>query len=614
MKTFLNFQQRVGLMFLLLLSSSTSWAINLTPNSNNVINGQIPGIYSEINFSTYDRNWINDIKLPPNAQIGTTIRISSNTTAPSAIRGVFTGISGLTKDVSIPLLEGQSYLFTKRSGDWDIHGDTVVRWSPNSIGSQLPVTDATIIIYFVSNHNWTSSISFPASAPKDALLIVASQAYWDSSFNDTGVLVNANRHAIKYRDLYMYQYDTDEEKWSLVIAPVRSLAPNALLNGHEIPRPTSPLTVLSLGDGSWTGRTTLPTQAFDRDRVRITSTATWQSQISHQGVEDNIGSLSVNRGDVYEFMYAGNEQEWKLLKSPVTRYLVRDLPYGSIPPLITPNMRVSAYNDNWRPVVRLSRHATNGDRITIASDANLEFKVTASDSPLLGEVFVNRGDEIQFLRTDNRWVRATETISMLLAYSDAVANSLGENGARARMYESFRLTNAALRNSNVNARLKLAGIIKMTVPGNDAGNVVYNMARSESEMLRVRLELEADSVFYLGVQTGACGLAYRNHNALSYYGKDYHRNYMVALGRLGCGTSVMRHEFGHNMGLEHCNGGQNGYGHGYKGSVMCGNRAPYYSSPNFYNDLLLPRGIENQHDAVRVINENAPVVSNFFQE
>ncbi|PVZ66663.1 zinc-dependent metalloprotease family protein [Pelagibaculum spongiae] len=607
MKTFPNLLQQVGLTFLLLLISTTSWAINLTPNSDIVTNGQIPGTYSDIYFTTYNGNWTRDIKLPKDAEIGTTIRISSNAASRSFIQGVFTG---LAKDVSIPLLQGQTYLFAKRTNDWGIYGDTVVRWNPNSIDAQLPTTDATIILYSIANNNWAPSISFPASAPNNALLIVKSHASRNSSFSDTGVLAYANHYAVKNRDSYIYQYNTEDSKWFPILTPAHYLTPDTLLNSHQLPRPTSPLMVLSLSDSSWTRRITLPAQAFDRDRIRITSTGALQSEINHQGVEDNVGSLLVNSGDVYEFMYVESDQEWKLIKSPVTHHSVKSLFSRGIPSSITPNTHVTVHNRNWNSEVRLSRHATNGDRVTITSGADLEFEVTSSDSPLLGAVSVSSGEEIQFLRAENRWVRATETISMLLVYSDAVANSLGENGARARMYESFRLTNTTLHNSKANARLKLAGIVKMTISGNSSNAVLGNMPDRNSEVQTTRAELSADAVYYVGTQTGVCGRAYVNDNIAAFY--NVHRYHMVAVGKLGCGTTVMRHEFGHNMGLEHCRGGQNGYGHGYKESAMCRNSAPYYSTPSLYDDLLRPRGIENQHDAVRVINQNTPYAANFY--
>lgn len=120
-----------------------------------------------------------------------------------------------------------------------------------------------------------------------------------------------------------------------------------------------------------------------------------------------------------------------------------------------------------------------------------------------------------------------------------------------------------------------------------------------------RNQLAADAVYYEGTEEG-CGLAWVNADAGN----------MIATGSLNCGTTVMRHEFGHNMGLGHADaaGGSAPYAKGYApvASVMGGNAIGYYANPRLYtSDLGIAMGIENQADAARALNERSEVVSRF---
>jgi hypothetical protein len=87
---------------------------------------------------------------------------------------------------------------------------------------------------------------------------------------------------------------------------------------------------------------------------------------------------------------------------------------------------------------------------------------------------------------------------------------------------------------------------------------------------------------------------------------------MIGSGSINCSTAVMRHEFGHNMGLHH--GGEGGayYGQGYSpvATIMGGNAIAYYSTPRRYtSDYGIPMGIVNRIDAVRAMNEFSATVA-----
>ena len=119
---------------------------------------------------------------------------------------------------------------------------------------------------------------------------------------------------------------------------------------------------------------------------------------------------------------------------------------------------------------------------------------------------------------------------------------------------------------------------------------------------QLRDKLHADAVYYAGAEEG-CGLAWVKSPA----------SYMFATGSINCGTNVMRHEFGHNMGLSHGGEGKN-YAQGYTkvSSIMGGNSIPFYATPYRYTeDNGIPMGIENQFDAVRAMNEFSATVAKY---
>nr|WP_276598364.1 zinc-dependent metalloprotease family protein [Roseateles koreensis] len=159
-----------------------------------------------------------------------------------------------------------------------------------------------------------------------------------------------------------------------------------------------------------------------------------------------------------------------------------------------------------------------------------------------------------------------------------------------------------MENSGAQLYVKPVGFVQRSVPGTGLGTVLAG-ARSDTVIQTARTNLGAAAVYHDSTADG-CGVAF-----LEGYRMRFN---MVASGSLSCGTNVMRHEFGHNMGLNH--GGATGdgdapFGRGFGGAstVMAGNGNPFYSSPNLYTyELGIRMGIENDTDAVRAINMHAP--------
>ncbi|HEX8539316.1 MAG TPA: zinc-dependent metalloprotease family protein, partial [Cystobacter sp.] len=130
--------------------------------------------------------------------------------------------------------------------------------------------------------------------------------------------------------------------------------------------------------------------------------------------------------------------------------------------------------------------------------------------------------------------------------------------------------------------------------------------RADVTVQQMRNQLKADALYYEGTEEG-CGLGWVRADAYS----------MVGTGSLGCGTTVMRHELGHNMGLNHGVSTENtngAYAVGYNpvATVMGGNAIPYFSTPRRYTAKYgIPMGVEGQVDGVRAMNEFSSTVAGY---
>jgi hypothetical protein len=282
---------------------------------------------------------------------------------------------------------------------------------------------------------------------------------------------------------------------------------------------------------------------------------------------------------------------------------------GRLPDTSTPTTRLQASDGNWTPTVVLPAKAKSGDRVIVESAATWGFNVVPGGaSATFASQPVGNGDTIAFVvDSQGRWTRETRTIDMLNIYADRVVAAYGGQAARARQLESFRLTNEALENSGANFRLRMVGLMQHRDQGASLGDALERL-RDDVVVQNERKRLKADALYYEGAEEG-CGLAWVNSYPSAYN--------MVASGSIHCGTTVMRHEFGHNMGLAH--GGTPGtpvYATGYSllGTVMGGNAIPYFSTPRRYDAQLgVPMGVVNVIDATRAMDEHSEEVSNFYR-
>lgn len=360
-----------------------------------------------------------------------------------------------------------------------------------------------------------------------------------------------------------------------------------------------------LYDGAWVKSVTLPKTARDGDTIVIKSSATWSSKILPNNTIYST-SISLKTGNEYQFNYIGDQQKWRLDgASAKNKYQAWELDSGIIPSLTSQETTVNFADGNWVRDLYLPTPSPENFRVVVDSKATWSFTVRGLKNYYQSKT-IRTGDRVTFIvNSSGAWEELTH-IDMLMLYSDKLANRIGETAARARAYESFNLTNDALENSGANFRLRLVGLRK--VAAKNHWTHIYDPLRelrNDETVQGWRNQLKADALYYEGTESG-CGLGWLNVITSSYN--------MIGTGSINCGTNVMRHEFGHNMGLMHGGNGTDGqYWRGYNTvrSIMGGNRIPYYSTPLRYTADGTRMGIPGRIDAVRRINEVSKTISNY---
>lgn len=563
--------------------------ISLTPNSNGQ-SGVLPDGYDIIDFSLSDGDWVPTAVLPVHPRDGAQVSLRT-----SAAYGVVVNTS--TTDLGISQLAmtrnaRYSFKYSASTGVWTLSGDLVRQLTPNDAGAQIPSGAGGVTYYSMWNGNWVPSVALPASANDGDVIVIKSSAAYDSSIAN-GALLYSSTTKIKQGDTYALTYLANERRWAISGAPERTLAAKDVTSG--LPQPSSPRTLLKFSDGNWSPVIKLPAVAGDRDRITINSSAAWPSQIdaSHVGFG---GTMQLNRGDTYQFLYVADKKLWEMVESPQTSYQAKDIPGGVMPDMIRPRAVVHFANANWVNVLTLPRNGKPGDRVIVKTDAAYAFDVTAGNGQSLSPS-ITTGETVAFsVNAAGAWQRETTTIDLLLLYSDKAAAKLGDNAMKTRLSEGFAMTNDALENSGAKFRFRALAIRKITAPQTwQTLNDALGALRDDPTAQAWRTELKADGIVYEGAEEG-CGLAYVKASKYN----------MIASGSISCGTTVMRHELGHNMGLPHSEGKT------LPGTIMNGNAIPYYGTPRRYDgDYGQPLTPVNGTDEVGVMDAFAPIVANY---
>jgi len=581
------------LMFNLLVASAAN-AVELSPRTNDG-SGVLPSDFMSITFQVSNGNFVRDISLPASPQNDATVTIVSDA-------GFFANIDTRFTDYpldTLRLMTGDSYTFTynARLGQWLIGGELVDRFVPRDFNSTglIPDNPKLFTLYETFDGNWSRTITLPAQATSGDIITVRSNATFVSRILADNV-VYASTLRVETGDSYSFRFSDEPRGWILIDAPTRSLRAGTLPGGR-IPRLTAPHTEIYFSDGNYVRELLLPA-TNDRNRISLVTDATFPVTLNGSNIYDHE-SIRLTTGSRIELAYIADENLWHVVTPPEPdRLLARELVNGALPRNLTPHTIIRFYNGNWTRNVQLPNRGVPGTRVTIDTAATLPVNVNGLGSSSSESITVRTGELVSVKADqDGVWQRETITVDVLMLYSDEVVERIGRSAARARAFESFSLTNEALENSGANFRIRMVGLTNFDSPDEweTLGDVLREI-RTNTQAQALRDGVNADFIYYEGTERG-CGLAYVRSSSFNAIGS----------GALGCPTRVMRHEFGHNMGLAHgvLVGTDGRFARGYSvvGSIMGGNQIPFFSTPRRFTAEGIPMGIENQIDGVRAMNE-----------
>lgn len=442
----------LGMLALGVALSATAQTASLT--TNKLGSGQLPSGYSRINFALANGDWTGVVRLPSAPRNGDQVEISSSASYASSL-GSFQSELPIKK---LDIFSGDRFLLTYSSSRkaWTLSGSTVAYLSPNDTGTDMSGKAKRITVYTMADGNWVPHPRLPECANDGDIAVVRSQATYVATI-DSSRTMYASTMRLAAGDRYVFVYRSQFGKWVLTDAITRQVSARS-----DLPAPLTARTSMQLYDGSWVGGIRLPAQAGDRDRIRIISTATWNSRIENTA-NAPTEPMQLKRGQAYEFMYVKERQRWIRMSAPDTYYLARNLPNGVIPPLTTPRTFIDVGDANFWWHLWLPDQQAPGTRVVVRTTAQHGFQVVGSGV----RHDLSSGETVAFVvDSSHRWRRETATVDLLLLYSDKAAAKFGESAMRAHLMESFALTNDALENSGANFRFRVKDVRKIAARGN----------------------------------------------------------------------------------------------------------------------------------------------------
>ena len=587
-------KNKISLFVATCLLSGVVASTVLTPNTNKN-SGLIPSGHSDLQFNLSNGNWVQNLNLPASANDQDVITINSQAGYASYLD---TSNTDLPLE-SLTIRQGQSYsfVFDKTSTQWRVK--PTVSYPSNGANEFAVINhDQMIQKVHVRNGQWARQITLPSNVAEGTLINVISDAGYDSSINTSNLLF-ASSYILKNGDSFWFKYSKELAKWvPESISPYQLKAQNV---GSKITSIKAPLTEVIFADANWIPTLELPQTAKDRDRVVVRSSATWEATILNKNINTQA-TLKLNRGDRYEFMYVADIAKWVLMSSPQLALEAKSLNTKKLPDMKQPMIRVKIGNANWQANLALPSKANIGDKVIFSSLADWSTTITASNGL---KQTISKGENQRYIFSAKGWVKDSYTIDMLLVNSPEVSKSLGANAAKIRMLEAQDLTNVAAENSNAQFYIRDVGYLEYRIPGSTKLGDITGAGRDDKTIQNERNRVKADAVYYQGNEEG-CGLAWVNKSPLAYN--------MLGTSSTNCGLSVMRHEFGHNMGVDHndSHDSARGFAHPLGSTIMGGNSLPFFSSPTLYHPKYGYRlGLANKTDALSMINKNAPVVAQF---
>ena len=587
-------KNKISLFVATCLLSGVVASTVLTPNTNKN-SGLIPSGHSDLQFNLSNGNWVQNLNLPASANDQDVITINSQAGYASYLD---TSNTDLPLE-SLTVRQGQSYsfVFDKTSAQWRVK--PTVSYPSNGANDFAVINNNQMIQkVHVRNGQWARQITLPNNVTEGTLINVISDAGYDSSIHTSNLLF-ASSYTLKNGDSFWFKYSKELAKWvPESISPYQLKAQNV---GSKITSIKAPLTEVIFADGNWIPTLELPQTAKDRDRIVVKSSASWEATISNTHINTQA-TLKLNRGDRYEFMYVADIAKWVLMSSPQLALEAKSLNTQKLPDMKQPLVRVKLGNANWQATLALPSKASIGDKVIFSSLADWSTTITASNGL---KQTISKGENQRYIFSATGWVKDSYTIDMLLVNSPEVSKSLGANAAKIRMLEAQDLTNVAAENSNAQFYIRDVGYLEYRIPGSTKLGDITGAGRDDKMIQNERNRVKADAVYYQGNEEG-CGLAWVNKSPLAYN--------MLGTSSTNCGLSVMRHEFGHNMGVDHndSHDSARGFAHPLGSTIMGGNSLPFFSSPTLYHPKYGYRlGLANKTDALSMINKNVPVVAQF---
>lgn len=582
------------ILSLLCLFITDATAVLISPNSNQ-LQGTLPIGHENLTFQLRDGDWVPNLFLPWYGQDGDTVIIKSSAAYASQI-------SNLKTDLPFPLSikNNQSYQFkfNAKTRLWYLQFEKTL--SPNQSPDFNQAALQTVVI---NDDNWVSSLRLPQGARDGSMLKISSESQKITRINSEGVLF-ASTLSLKKDEAHWYRYYQALNKWVAESTTARQFDVKKV--GPKMVTVNAALTQVNFSDANWLENLTLPVNAQDRDRIIVTSTAAWPAKINNTNINSNA-SLTLLKNDRYEFVFIADQEKWIIDSAPMTALVEKKLVQSQLPDVLYPVTKVIVNPSNWQAALQLPNKAQIDDKVILESSALQTIQVSSKNGL---KASLRNGETQRYIYTAKGWVADSHTIDLLLVIDPAVVTKIGESAAKLRLLAGLELTNLTAQNSNAQFYMRQAGVVNQAIQGKDLYEVMDNILLTPT-VLSERNRVGADMVYYESNEQakGICGLGFSSINAPK-------PDSMVALGLNSCGISVMRHELGHNFGLQHYNDDQDtihrGFNHILGSTAMGGNNLNYYSSPKLYSPKYAVRlGEAGKIDAVSLLNKNAPIISGF---
>ncbi|MBT2338324.1 MULTISPECIES: hypothetical protein [Pseudomonas] len=273
-------------------------ALSLTPQD--LSNGYIPHGHRAIALEAYDGNWLATMRLPVNGTPNGTLLIINKAQWNITLQ-VFN--SNIPTD-NLTLVQGDVVLFIYNipQSRWVVQPETV--YSPATSGDTVPTPSAEekFIRYQTGDGNWTEHVNLPTSAPAYSYVEISSSAgYYSYIHRRSGERVYRCQRDDKY--LFMF----NQGSWQVAKAAIHTYG--AAQAGAQMADTGTEQTQVHFRNGDFVREITLPINAWNNDKVTLTSTATYTATVKGTNLATGV-DLQLKTGDTLHFRYVASTNKW----------------------------------------------------------------------------------------------------------------------------------------------------------------------------------------------------------------------------------------------------------------------------------------------------------------